>query len=369
MGALKSVEGGRVAVDQAAKATILKELRQGRSIGDAMAAAGRTSGTGGGFAIRAQDVVRDASRYGFLQGGVGKLGEGNRFVRGSGNFNFNPFRSTATIAETATPGVFSLGRGVNFASNAGLAQGLGAVRGANSVANAGLYAQAAQRATGANNLMNGQNAQRMAGLTIADDVQRIETLRKTSEWAHKLGVTGNGPFRTLQQLGGSGRAVRNATGIVERGGNGGYAFARHAGVMGQRYASYAAVPLVGGAALGMTGRQVQPMWDYMKERDEIQAAESAQRELAEQEAVELERLYAEQQAAGAGGTQTGATAGAAVGASAPATAAVGAEQQVYVDPATGFYVDPQTGMMADPQTGQVYDQQGTLVGSVLDGAA
>lgn len=372
---LTSAAGGGAVVDQATRAKVLSELRAGASVQDAVAA-GRSASTG--YVSSSQSVVRDASRTGFLQGGVGKLGEGNRFLRGNGVFNFNPFRSTATIAETATEGVFSLGRGVNFASNAGLAQGLGLMRGIHNVSNPALAASAATRATGANQLMSGTNAQRMAGLTIADDVQRIETMRQTANWAKALGVTDGTRFRSLLQLGGSDRAVGRIAGMVERGGDAGYRFGRHAAVLGERYATFAAVPLVGGAAVGLTGKQMQPMWDYVKDRKEIQAREAEARAVAEQEAAELEQLYARQQAAAspptgatapASGTGAGSatasvpTTGAMPGGSA-ATSSAGAEAPVYVDPATGFYVDPQTGMRADPATGEVYDAQGQLIGNV-----
>lgn len=348
--------GGHVAVDQATRATVLSELRQGRSIQDAMAAAGRTSGHAGGYALRTQDIARDVSSTGFLQGGVGKLGEGNRILRGNGVFNFNPFRSTATIAETATEGVYSLGRGVNFGSTAGLAQGLGLMRGIHNVSTPALAAVATGRAAGANQLMSGANASRMAGITIADDVQRIETLRMTSAWAKALGVTDGNRFRSLLQLGGSGRAVNRVVGVVDRGGERAYQVGRQAGVLGERYARYAAVPLIGGAAFGMSGTQLQPMWDYVKDRKEIQAREAEARAVAEQEAADLARLYAQQQANGAAGP-------------AGAVPAAGGEAPVHVDPATGFYVDPQTGMRANPATGEVFDAGGRLIGNVNQPAA
>jgi hypothetical protein len=364
--ALKTVEGGRLSVDGATKATVLKELKSGKSIADAMVTAERgVTGTAGGFATRAQDVIRDANRYGFLQGGAGKLAEGNRIMRGNGVFRFNPFKSTATIAETATPGVFSLGRGVNFGSTGGLAQGLGAVRGANSVGNAGLYAQAAERAAGANQLMNGANAQRMAGLTIADDVQRITTMSKTAELANKLGVTDGGRFRSLLQLGSSGRAVQRVAGMVEHGGDAGYRFGRHAITTAQRYGGVAATPLIGGAAFGLTGTQMQPMWEWVKHRKEIQAAEQAQADLTEREMVELEQLRQQQLAAG--GDQTGAQQTAAV--SDPGTIAAGSGFQVVgTSPITGgqLVFDPTNFAVVDTSNGDVYDPETQqLVGNLF----
>jgi hypothetical protein len=372
--ALKTVEGGRLTVDGATKTTVLKELKSGKSITDAMVTAERgVAGTAGGFATRAQDVIRDANRYGFLQGGAGKLAEGNRIVRGNGVFRFNPFKSTATIAETATPGVFSLGRGVNFGSTGGLAQGLGVVRGANSVSNAGLYAQAAERATGANRLMNGVNAQRMAGLAIADDVQRITTMTKTAELAGKLGVTDGGRFRSLLQLGSSGRAVQRVAGMVEHGGDAGYRFGRHAITTGQRYAGVAATPLIGGAAFGLTGTQMQPMWEWVKHRNEIQAAERAQAEIAEREAIELEQLRQQQLVGNLAQQQAQVQSRASMPTStAPASSTSidpTAPVEVYQDPTTGYWVDPQTGFMADPTSGKVYDRRGNIVGNVNEAAS
>ncbi len=350
---LKALEGGKVGVDAATRSTVLAELKQGRSIQDAMTAAGRSSGTGGGYAIRAQDIARDYSRYGFLQGGAGKLAEGNRVMRGSGNFRFSPFKNHATIGTTANPNVMSLGRNVNFGSSGGLAQGLGLVRGANSVQNAGLYAQAAQRATGANQLMNAGNAQRMVGLNMADDVQRIETLTKTAEWANKLGVTGGSKFRTLLQLGGSNRTAARVAGIVENGGNQGYRAARMTLDTAQRFGNFAATPLVAGAAFGLTGKQMQPMWDYWKNRGTIQEQEAKQADLAEQEAKDLERLYAEQQAGGAAPAGQPAPTGAA--APAPAAGAQG-PQVIGTSPSGGQLVyDPTAGMVLDTATGDLYD--------------
>ena len=347
---LKALEGGKVGVDAAARSTVLAELKQGRSIQDAMTAAGRSSGTGGGYAIKAQDVMRDYSRYGFLQGGAGKLAEGNKVMRGSGNFRFSPFKNHATIGTTANPNVFSLGRNVNFGSTGGLAQGLGLVRGANSVQNAGLYAQAATRATGANQLMNAGNAQRMAGLNIADDVQRIETMTKTADWANKLGVTGGSKFRTLLQLGGSNRTAARVTGMVENGGNQGYRAARMSLDTAQRFGNFVATPLVAGAAFGMTGKQMQPMWEWYKNRDQIQAQEQKQAGVAEQEAKDLERLYAEQQA-GRGATPAGQPAPA--GGAAPSA---GGAQVVGTSPTGGQLVfDPQFGAVVDTSNGDIYD--------------
>jgi hypothetical protein len=270
--------------------------------------------------------------------------------------------------------------------------------------------------------MNARNAQNMVGLNIADDVQRIETMKKTAEWASKLGVTDGSRFRTLLQLGGSNRTAARVAGIVENGGSQGYRAGRLALDQAQRFGNFALTPLAAGAAFGMTGKQMQPMWDYWKDRDSIQAEERKQSQLADQEAKDLERLYAEQQAAGgaapAAGTGTGAGppaaggaqvvgtsptggqlvfdpqmnavidtsngdvydpttqahignlsqlqggAGQAPGAAAPAAA----NAEVFVD-AQGMYVDPQTGLKADPKSGQVYDAQGNVVGNINQPAA
>lgn len=424
--ALRNVSGGGVAVDKATRATVLAELKQGKGIQEALAAAGRT-GRAGDAALDAAHVARDFNRYGFLQGSVtGRLGVGT----GSGNFRLNPFRSGATISSTANPNVLALGRTVNFGSTGGLAQGLGAVRGANAISNPGLYAQAASRAADANRLaQNGAMGSRLTGLHMADDVQRVETITRTSEWASRLGVAGGSKFRSLLQLGGSNRAATRIAGVVENGGSSGYRAARHAGDAASRLGGFVAMPLVGGAVVGMTGRQMQPGWDYLKDRREIQRTEAEARVAAEREQQELERLYREQHAAGTSAgadaldgaaTSTPAT-GDAAGATVPATepwivgtspttggqlmfdpalgmvydatngdvydpetgqlvgnlnqaqagqaaaapATGGAGGEVYVDPQTGYYVDPATGLMADPATGNVYDpRSGEVVGTV-----
>ncbi|MCW2921938.1 MAG: hypothetical protein JWL76_1812 [Thermoleophilia bacterium] len=367
---LKALEGGKVGIDAATRSTVLGELKQGRSIQDAMTAAGRSSGTGGGYAIKAQDVIRDSSRYGFLQGGAGKLAEGNKLMRGSGNFRFSPFKNSAAIGTTNTEGVFALGRNVNFGTNGGLAQGLGAIKGANSVQNAGLYAQAAQRATGANQLMNAGNAQRMAGLNIADDVQRIETMTKTAEWAGKLGVTGGSKFRTLLQLGGSNRTAARVAGMVENGGNQGYRAARMTLDTAQRFGNFVATPLVAGAAFGMTGKQMQPLWEYWKNRDEIHAEEQQQAGVADQEAKDLERLYAEQQAGG--GTPTGQpnpAGGAAPEGGNAQVQVLGASPsggQYVLDPSVGLILDTATGDLIDPNTQQLVGNMNQMANGVAD---
>src|SRR5690606_32473450 len=84
--------------------------------------------------------------YGFLQGGVGK------FISGSGKFTFNPFKNRATIgAVEGAENVFALGSKVNFATKGGLAQGLGAIRGAEYARNLA-QTGAAAAATGGVNL-------------------------------------------------------------------------------------------------------------------------------------------------------------------------------------------------------------------------
>lgn len=366
--ALKTLENGRVGVDQATKATVLGELKKGNSITDALAAAGRTSGTGGGFAVKAENIIRDTSRYGFLQGSVGKLGEGGRLVRGSGNFTLNPFARTATVAETATPNVFSLGRGVNFGTNGGLAQGMGLIRGANSVANPGLAASSAAASSGANRLMSGRNASSMAGIRIADDVQRIQTMESTALWANKLGVTDGGRFRSLLQLGSSNRAARNISSIVENGGNTGYRAARQLGVAGAKYGGYAATGVIGGAAVGMTGKQMQPYWEYLKHRDEIQAQEEAQRQVAEADAAHLEQVYAAQNGGSAsGGDATTNSTSSSAGASTANAGSSSTEPQVVGTSQTGgtLVYFPLDGVVVDQGNGDVYDPQtGQVIGSL-----
>ncbi|MCW2927521.1 MAG: hypothetical protein JWM86_1489 [Thermoleophilia bacterium] len=376
MAATKAVEGGGAVVDKAVKAGVLTELKQGRSLQEAMASVGRTSGTGGGYAFRAQDVLRDGTRYGFLQGSVGKAVDGARIGRGSGNWTMNPFKNTNTIASTNNPNVFSLGKSVNFGSTGGLAQGLGTVKAANVMANPGTAAQALTRAQAANQLIqNPAITGRLTGVNMVDEVQRIETLTKTSEWAQKLGVANGSRFRTLMQLGSSNRMASRVSNMVERGGSQGYRAVAHAGDVARRGAGFVATPIIGGAALGLTGKQMQPGWDYLKERDEIQAKEAAQAKVADQEQADLERLYAEQQTAGGGAPAAGQPQvaaqpqglrvqgqGQALGQAQPAGAGASG---VYVDPATGRYVDPATGLQADPATGNVYDpRSGQVVGNL-----
>jgi hypothetical protein len=206
--------------------------------------------------------------------------------------------------------------------------------------------------------MNGSNASKMAGLSIADDVQRIETMTKTAEWARKLGVTDGGRFRSLLQLGGSARTAQRVAGIVERGGETGYRVGRHAIAIGQKYGSYASVGIVGGSAVGMTGKQMQPMWDYVKNRKEIQAQEREQHQIADTEAAELERLYAEQHGGAAPQPTPGVDAGAATGAGASSTepqvvgTSPSGSQMVYF-PEEGVVVDQGNGDIYDPNTQQV----------------
>jgi hypothetical protein len=370
--ALRSVEGGGMVIDKATKATVLDGLKQGQSIDDALAAAGR-SGRAGGFAVDAGNVARDYNRFGFLQGNVsGKFGIGN----GSGNFTLNPFKNTNTISNAAGSNVFNLGRGVNFGSAGGLAQGLGAVRGANMVSNAGLATQAAARAAEANSLVtnSGRMAGNISGLGgIENGLQRVTTLEKTAEWAQKLGVSNGGRFRTLFQLG-SNRAATNAVRIVENGGSGVYRTARFAGDMAGRWAGMAALPIVGGAAVGMTGRQMQPGWEYLKHRDEIQAEEHKAAENADKEAAELERLYAEQHGGSGGGGATDAAEGAGTSSAntgaGTATGGGGAAtgpQVVGTSPTTGgqLVFDPSLGAVYDATNGDVYDPNtGQLVGNL-----
>lgn len=371
---LKAVEGGGAALDKATKATVLDGLKQGQSIDEALAAAGRTSGTGGGYAIRAQDIARDYNRYGFLQGGVsGRFGIGN----GSGNFTINPFKNTNTIASAEGSNVFNLGRSVNFGSSGGLAQGLGAVRGANMVSNTGLATQAAARVADANKLMTNQGAMagRISGLGgIESQAQRVATMEKTAEWAQKLGVTGGSRFRSLLQLGSSNsRQASRVSNIVENGGSGAYRAARYAGDIGGRWAGMAAVPIVGGAAVGMTGKQMQPGWEYLKNRDEIQAQERKAAEQADKEAAELARLYAEQQGGTGGGGASDAAEGAATsGGGAQQSADAGGQaasgpQVVGTSPTTGgqLVFDPSLGAVYDSTNGDVYDPNtGQLVGNL-----
>lgn len=372
--AMRSVEGGGMVVDKAAKAKVLGELRQGHSIDEALAAIGRTKGTAGGFGIRAEHITRDFHRYGFLQGNVsGRFGVGN----GSGNFTLNPFKNTKTISTTADPNVLALGRGVNFGTNGGLAMGLGAVRGANMVgiqnvgvaANAGLASQAAARVGNSNELV--QNAGGIAGRItgaggIADNAQRVATIEKTAEYANRLGVAGGSKFRTLMQLGGNNRHAASVANVVENGASKGYRAARIAGDVGRRAAGYAAFPLVGGAAVGLTGRQMQPGWEYLQNRGEIQAKEREAARLAEQEAVELERIYQEQHGGGGETSATG-TSGSSDAQEGATTTAANSPQVVGTSPTTGgqLVFDPSLGAVYDVTSGDVYDpNSGELVGNL-----
>jgi hypothetical protein len=375
--ALKTVEGGGMAIDKATKATVLDGLKQGQSIDDALAAAGR-SGRSGGFAVNAGDVARDYNRYGFLQGNVsGKFGIGN----GSGNFTINPFKNTNTISNAAESNVFNLGRSVNFGSTGGLAQGMGAVRGANMVSNAGLASQAAAAAGNANKLVtnSGSMAGRISGLGgIENGAQRVATMEKTAEWAQKLGVTGGSRFRSLMQLGSSNaRQASRVSNIVEHGGSGAYRAARYAGDIGGRWAGMAAVPIVGGATVGLTGKQMQPGWEYLKHRDEIQAQEAKASQQADKEAAELERLYKEQHGGAGGGgasdaadgaAQSGGTdAGTGSGAGDASGQAANGPQVVGTSPSTGgqLVFDPSLGAVYDSTSGDVYDpNSGQLIGNL-----
>ncbi|MEO6867951.1 MAG: hypothetical protein ABI200_08010, partial [Gaiellales bacterium] len=377
--ALKTVAGGDSAVDAATKATVLGKLKEGQSIETALKAAGATG-------QYADDAALAFNNYGFLQGGVGK------FVAGSNKFSFNPFKNRTTIsAVDGVDNVFALGSKVNFASKGGLAQGIGLVRGTEqarnlaasgiaSVARGGSNVGAAQgaeylsQAKNANPLLGGgRTASSASGLNLADDVQRVATMEKTAYMAQELGVTGGSKFRSLLQLGGSNRQAARIGGMVENGASTAYRAGRHTIDTAQRLGGYTAPAIIGGATVGLTGKQMQPAWEYVQNRKEIKADEAEARGAADVEAAELERLYQQQQA---GGTQGGGAAATQPG-TAPAPQGPVAEQapaagqaqdsgasQVYVDPTTGFYVDPASGMMADPATGQVYDQQGQLVGNV-----
>jgi hypothetical protein len=246
------------------------------------------------------------------------------------------------------------------------------------VSNAGLATQAAARAADANKLMTngGAMAGRITGVGgIENGIQRVATLEKTAEWAQKLGVSGN-RFRTLFQLGNGGAS--NAIRVVENGGSGAYRAARFTGDVAGRWAGMAAFPIVGGAAVGLTGRQMQPGWEYLQNRDEIQAEERKAAEAAEQEAAELERLYAEQHGGTGGGgaadaqegaATSGANTGAATGTEAGAASGGGATgpQVVGTSPTTGgqLVFDPSLGAVYDVTSGDVYDPNtGQLVGNL-----
>jgi hypothetical protein len=410
--AMTSVSGGGAVVDATTKANVLDVLKQGGSIEDALATTGRSSNA----VFSAGDVAKGFNDVGFLQGGVG------RAITGNGNFRFNPFRTTATISSTGNPAVMSLGRGVNFASKGGLAQGIGAVQGSRLASDASL-AEAALHSS--NPLLAQGYAAKVAGVNgITDDAQRIMTLQRTGYWADKLGVADASKLRSFLQLGGgsSDRAASRISSMVEKGGSAGYRAGVYARNMAQGYGAMAAAPFAFTAVAGVGGQQVAPMWDYLKHRNEITAAESKARTQADKEQQDLERLYEQQHAGdGAGG---GASAGAGTGAG-PADAAArpqvvgtapsggqlvfdpqlggvydtvsgdvydpssgqrvgnlsqlqqpqaqaqpGATNgaagagQVYVDQATGRYVDPTTGLSADPATGQVYDSSGRVVSNL-----
>ncbi len=307
--AIKTLADGTTVIDKATKATVLSQLKQGSSIQQALAAAGRgtivdgvfTASKAGTFAIDAATVVSDTTKYGFLQGAVGKAGEGAKFMRGSGNFAFNPFKNTATISETATEGVFTLGRSVNFASRGGLAQGLGLLHGANSVATTELAAQAATRAAAANDYVKSSAGAKVAGVTLGNEAQRIETVTKTAEWAKTLGVTDGIPFRSLLQIGQSNRAATRIANMVQNGGRSSYAVTRTAANLGAGYGGYVASSFTFGAltGFGVSGATIQPWWDALKTRDAdaIDPAEAAARKSAAQkEAERLREIYAKRQA-------------------------------------------------------------------------
>jgi hypothetical protein len=403
--AMTSVAGGGSAtVDAAAKANVLDTLKQGGSIEDALQVSGRSSNA----VFSAGDVAKGFNETGFLQGGVG------RGITGNGNFRFNPFRTTATISSTDNPAVLALGRGVNFGSKGGLAQGIGAVQGSRLASDAKL-AEAALHTS--NPLLAQGYAAKVAGVNgITDDAQRILTMQRTGYWSNKLGVADTSRLRSFFQLGGgsSDRLAARTEMMVEKGGSKAFQAGTYARNMAQAYGGMAAAPFAFTSVAGIGGQQVAPAWDYLKHRNEITAAESKARTQADKEQQDLERLYQEQHAgdgaaAGNGSAPTDAATQPQVVGTAPSggqlvfdaqlggvydtrtgdvydpnsgqlignlsqaqgqaqqpAAAGGAagSGQVYLDQATGRYVDPTSGLSADPATGNVYDSTGQIVSNL-----
>lgn len=339
--AAKNLADGTAAIDKGVRATALESLRS----------------TGGNVAeaMRATSPARKAFEHGamFADDAAFARSSAATFTQAGGHWTINPFknRATAEVAGTQQPGRVArlLGRGEAAAATptAGSAPVI---------------------STGRTLDMGSRSGFAIANGTL-DGATGIANGRSVVDYARQMGI--NGSFRSLLQLSQGERAATGAIRAAEGGGTFGYDALHIAGRGARSLGSYAAVPIVGGAAVGMTGKQVQPAWDYYKNRDEIRAKEAAQQELTQAEMAELEQLYAEQQASGQGAASGGAgTAPVAAGdPSAMAMGGTGTEQPVYVDPNTGYYVDPQSGLMADPQSGQVYDQQGNLVGNVNQPAA
>lgn len=341
--AAKQVADGTIAIDRTARATALHSLRStGGSLSEAM---------------RATSPARTAFEHGaaFADDVAHARSAAATFNQAGGFWTFNPLknRATAEAAGTTTGGQGIISRIIGRGRSAPATPAVGA----GPVINTGRSLDMGSRAgfAIANGTLDGVTGLR-SGMSVADHARR-------------MGINGN--FRSLLQLSQGERAATGSIRAVEGIGRFGYEALHVAGRTGSSFATYAAVPIVGGAAVGMTGKQMQPMWDWVKDRKEIQAREAEARAVADQEAAELERLYAQQQAGSApAAAQTAATPAAAAdpsGVAAPATA--GGEAAVYVDPATGHYVDPQTGMRADPTTGEVYDAHGQPIGNVNQPAA
>lgn len=363
--ATHTLADGSKVVDKAIRSDALGVLRKGGSIDDVL----RSTGTGRS-ALSGTTIGDDLIRSGY---------NANGFVQKGGNWRLNPFKRDATMTagiprDGAT--VWNLGRGVNFGTRSGQALGMGSIEAAKL----------------------GQT-----GVSAAAVANVGETAAHVARWSKALnsGASGGALRGAANLLGVQSRAVSGMVTGAERGAETAYKVSRVAANLGQKYGSYASIGIVGGAAVGMTGPQMQPMWDYVKNRSAIQAGERERADAADQEAAELERIYA---------AEHGGAAGAGAGAAAPNSnepevvgtspsgadlvyfpeqdmvvdqgngdiydpntqqiignmgqASGGGEQQVYVDPNTGYYVDPQTGLAADPATGQVYDTQGAVVGSI-----
>ena len=376
--AIQKVDGASK-VDATIRNTVLAKLKDGGSIDDALAAAGRT-GKNKGTQIAAETVARDFNRYGFLQGGTGKTG-------GSANAKFNPFRRDAGISTTDNANVFALGRSTNLGSRGGLAQGLGAIRGSNQVRNTvggadvavanGLAKRGllhdvnnvAPAGTPLNRVVTDADHARMAtGFGIVDDTQRAATIAKSAEWSQRLEL-GTSRLQRMFQFGASNRAAQRTVQAVENGADRGHAIlSRAAAIPGN---SRMIVPgiTVGAiaaptyaAAMG-TGRVPQDYWDYLKDKKSIDAANRKREQSADREAKELERLYQEQQRQAKAGTQGAAQQPAPTGAAAA---------QVVGTSATGgqLVFDPSRNQVVDVQNGDLYDPtSGAIVGNLAQSAA
>lgn len=237
-------------------------------------------------------------------------GQGTLFKQTGAMWRFNPTanQATATLESAGSSGGGMISRARNFVSRGGATEAGAATAGADTVRlGRGIGGGAF---SGYGSTMGRADFANVASALTGERIGQIGT---------QLGVGSGGRFRALAQirraiLPGSEQAVMADAAAMGRSGSTAQVLLSGAGRGINKNLIAPSLGLLGvGLVSGQTGKAIQPMWDYYKEKDRYAAEEQQQQVAADQRyeetSADLDAAWAQyQQEQAAGGQTTGAAA-------------------------------------------------------------